>query len=122
MRILAVEDDPAILRMLERGLAAAGHQVLTAENGEDGALLAIDEGVDVVLLTPPALHAAAARGFVPALGRCHESGGAPPYWPWVQVLRAHEHELKRAREPPRRRGVEMVQGRAGHRDVVPARR
>jgi DNA-binding response OmpR family regulator len=50
MRILAVEDDPAILRMLERGLVAAGHQVLTADNGEDGALLAIDEGVDVVLL------------------------------------------------------------------------
>lgn len=50
MRILAVEDDPAILRMLERGLTAAGHQVLTAENGEDGAMLAVDESVDVVLL------------------------------------------------------------------------
>jgi DNA-binding response OmpR family regulator len=50
VRILAVEDDPGILRMLERGLAAAGHQVLTAANGEDGALLATDEGVDVVLL------------------------------------------------------------------------
>lgn len=50
MRILAVEDDPGILRMLERGLAAAGHQVLTADNGEDGAVLASEEGVDVVLL------------------------------------------------------------------------
>jgi DNA-binding response OmpR family regulator len=50
MRILAVEDEPAILRMLERGLAASGHQVLTATNGEDGALLALDEGVDLVLL------------------------------------------------------------------------
>jgi DNA-binding response OmpR family regulator len=50
MRILAVEDDPGILRMLERGLTAAGHQVLTATSGEDGAVLAVDEGVDVVLL------------------------------------------------------------------------
>jgi len=50
MRILAIEDEPAILRMLERGLTAAGHQVLTAENGEDGAVLALEEGVDVVLL------------------------------------------------------------------------
>ena len=50
MRILAIEDEPAILRMLERGLAAAGHQVVTAENGEDGAVLAVEEGVDVVLL------------------------------------------------------------------------
>ena len=50
MRILAVEDEPAILRMLERGLTASGHQVLTAATGEDGAILATEEGVDVVLL------------------------------------------------------------------------
>jgi DNA-binding response OmpR family regulator len=50
MRILAVEDEPAILRMLERGLTAAGHQVLTASSGEDGALLGMDEAVDLVLL------------------------------------------------------------------------
>ena len=50
MRILAVEDEPAILRMLERGLTGAGHQVITASNGEDGAILAIEESVDIVLL------------------------------------------------------------------------
>ena len=50
MRILAVEDEPAILRMLQRGLEAAGHQVLPASNGEDGAMLAMDDGVDLVLL------------------------------------------------------------------------
>jgi DNA-binding response OmpR family regulator len=47
MRILAVEDEPAILRMLERGLTGAGHQVITASNGEDGAILAIEESVDI---------------------------------------------------------------------------
>jgi DNA-binding response OmpR family regulator len=50
MRILAIEDEPAILRMLERGLGAAGHQVMTASSGEDGALLAQDESIDLVLL------------------------------------------------------------------------
>ena len=50
MRIVAIEDDPAIRRMLERGLTAAGHHVLTAESGEDGAILAFDDGVDIVLL------------------------------------------------------------------------
>ena len=50
MRIVAIEDEPAIRRMLERGLTAAGHQVQTAESGEDGAMLAVEEGVDVVLL------------------------------------------------------------------------
>src|SRR5690242_1450380 len=24
-------------------------------------------------------------------GRCWESGGAPAYWPWVQVIRAYAH-------------------------------
>lgn len=50
MRILAIEDEPAILRMLERGLVASGHQVMTASNGEDGAVLAEDESVELVLL------------------------------------------------------------------------
>jgi DNA-binding response OmpR family regulator len=50
MRILAIEDEPAILRMLERGLSAAGHQVVTAETGVDGAILAEDDAVELVLL------------------------------------------------------------------------
>jgi DNA-binding CsgD family transcriptional regulator len=32
----------------------------------------------------------AAKRAVPALwGRCSEDPGAPPYWPWVQLIRAH---------------------------------
>jgi DNA-binding response OmpR family regulator len=50
MRILIVEDESAIVRFLERGLAAHGHQVLSAETGEDGVVLAADETVDFVLL------------------------------------------------------------------------
>ncbi len=50
MNILAIEDEPAILRMLERGLSAQGHQVMTAESGEVGALMAEDEAIDLVLL------------------------------------------------------------------------
>ena len=50
MLILIVEDDPAIARFLERGLAAHGHSTLIAEDGEQGALLAADESVEMVLL------------------------------------------------------------------------
>jgi DNA-binding response OmpR family regulator len=50
MRILAIEDEPAILRLLERGLTGAGHQVTTASSGEDGVVLAGDESVALVLL------------------------------------------------------------------------
>jgi DNA-binding response OmpR family regulator len=50
MRVLIVEDDPAIVRFLERGLAAHGHQSITADNGHDGVIMAADESVDFVLL------------------------------------------------------------------------
>jgi DNA-binding response OmpR family regulator len=50
MRILIVEDEAAIVRFLERGLAAHGHRLVCAENGEDGVLLAADETVDFVLI------------------------------------------------------------------------
>ena len=50
MRVLIVEDDPAIVRFLERGLAAHGHQAVSADNGQDGVQMAADEVVDFVLL------------------------------------------------------------------------
>jgi DNA-binding response OmpR family regulator len=50
MRVLIVEDDPAITRFLKRGLAAEGHQSISADNGQDGVLMAADELVDFVLL------------------------------------------------------------------------
>ena len=50
MRVLIVEDEPGIVRMLERGLAAHGHRCISADNGDDGARLAVGEDVDLVLL------------------------------------------------------------------------
>ncbi|HET7480428.1 MAG TPA: response regulator transcription factor [Rubrobacteraceae bacterium] len=65
MRILIIEDEKAIVRFLTRGLNAHGHQVLSAENGEDGVRLAVEDGVELVLLdiTLPNLdgHAALER-------------------------------------------------------------
>lgn len=50
MRILIVEDDAGIVRMLERGLAAHGYRCMSVDNGEEGLRLAGDEMVDLVLL------------------------------------------------------------------------
>ena len=50
MRILMIEDDESIARVMQRGLRAHGHQTVLAETGEDGVLLATDETVDLVLL------------------------------------------------------------------------
>src|SRR6266436_4813315 len=29
------------------------------------------------------------QGALVLWGRCHEEAGAPPYWPWVQILRTY---------------------------------
>ncbi|MGF1473005.1 MAG: response regulator transcription factor [Rubrobacteraceae bacterium] len=51
MRILLVEDEEAIVRLLERGLAVHGHQLVSADNGEDGAGIAVEDStVELVLL------------------------------------------------------------------------
>ncbi|HJQ28671.1 MAG TPA: response regulator transcription factor [Rubrobacter sp.] len=45
-----MEDDDAIVRALRRGLAAHGHQLVSAETGEDGIIMASDKSVEFVLL------------------------------------------------------------------------
>jgi DNA-binding response OmpR family regulator len=50
MRILIIEDEEAIVRFLERGLAVHGHSVVSTDNGDEGVLLATEETVDFVLL------------------------------------------------------------------------
>jgi DNA-binding response OmpR family regulator len=50
MLVLIVEDDPAIVRFLERGLAAHGHSTMAAGDGEEGVRLAAEESVEMVLL------------------------------------------------------------------------
>jgi len=50
MRILVIEDEPAVIRTLERGLGAHGYTVLSSGNGEDGVRLAASEPVGLVLL------------------------------------------------------------------------
>ena len=45
-----MEDDEPIVRFLERGLRAAGYQVLTAADGEQGLAVAVDPTVELVIL------------------------------------------------------------------------
>lgn len=50
MRILMIEDDAAITRVLARGLKAQGYETVIADTGEKGVVLAEDEMVELVLL------------------------------------------------------------------------
>jgi DNA-binding response OmpR family regulator len=51
MRILIVEDEPAIVGALKSGLAAHGYRCLSADNGHEGVFLATtEEALNLVLL------------------------------------------------------------------------
>jgi DNA-binding SARP family transcriptional activator len=50
-------------------------------------LVAGEPGIGKTRLAEEVARRAAAGGFGVAWGRCHEGQGAPPFWPWVQVLR-----------------------------------
>ena len=49
-RILAVDDDPSIIKLLEIKLKRSGYEVISAVNGEEGYLRAVEERPDLVLL------------------------------------------------------------------------
>jgi len=50
IRVLAVDDEPQVLRLVEVKLKKAGFDVLTARDGEEGLSKALSERPDVVLL------------------------------------------------------------------------
>ncbi len=50
MRVLLIEDDPDIVRVVTRGLEAEGFSVEVATDGTDGLWRATESGVDVIVL------------------------------------------------------------------------
>ncbi len=72
----------AVLASLERALdlASAGHGSL--------ALLRGPAGIGKTRTADEVRERARARGFAVLAGSCLEGGAAPPFWPWVQLLRA----------------------------------
>jgi DNA-binding response OmpR family regulator len=50
MAILLIEDEDGIITFVRRGLEAAGHHVLVADNGIDGLTMALSDDVELVVL------------------------------------------------------------------------
>src|SRR5262249_37812823 len=73
-------------RVREQGELATAVKDAFASRGR---LLMItgEPGVGKTRLCDETAAVAHGHGFEVAWGRCWEGGGAPPYWPWVQVLR-----------------------------------
>src|SRR5262245_15481679 len=51
-------------------------------------LLAGEAGIGKTRLADELTQRAHAAGMTALWGRCWEADGRPPYWPWVQILRA----------------------------------
>ena len=51
------------------------------------ALISGEAGIGKTRLVQEAAARALAAGSRVWWGRCWEGGGAPPYWPWIQILR-----------------------------------
>jgi predicted ATPase len=59
-----------------------------AEAGHGGlALVTGEAGIGKTTLLDAAMAEAEQRGVLVCRGNCWPDAGAPPYWPWVQVLR-----------------------------------
>ncbi|MGH7895600.1 MAG: ATP-binding protein, partial [Candidatus Binatia bacterium] len=65
---------------LGRAVASEGRVVLVAG----------DDGMGKTSLAREAERLAREAGALVLWGRCHETGGAPAYWPWTQILRGYE--------------------------------
>jgi len=55
-------------------------------------LLMGEPGIGKTRMTEELSTWAKLRGAQVLLGRCYEGEGAPPYWPWVQVIRSYIHD------------------------------
>jgi tetratricopeptide (TPR) repeat protein len=63
-------------------------------------LISGEPGIGKTWLADEVARHAAERGLRVAWGRCWEGGGAPAYWPWVQVLRSLVVHADRTRVRP----------------------
>ena len=80
---------PTSLLGREEELARFG-AVLDAAEQRRGAVVLVsgEPGIGKSRLVEAMLGAATDRGMLTALGRCYEGGGAPAFWPFVEVGRA----------------------------------
>lgn len=59
-----------------------------AAGGAGAVVLVGDAGIGKTRLAEELATQAAADGVTVCWWRCWEAGGAPPFWPWIEVLRA----------------------------------
>ncbi len=82
----AIDTDPFVGR--EREMAELSMALDSALDGRGGlVMLSGEPGIGKTRLTDELAASAEDRGALVLRGACYEGAGAPPYWPWMQVLR-----------------------------------
>src|SRR5262249_51431325 len=78
----------------ERELAELGDG-LDAALGGGGRLFLVsgERGIGKTRLVDELSAVAAAQGALVLWGRCWEGGGAPAYWPWLQLIRGYRRAV-----------------------------
>jgi transcriptional regulator with XRE-family HTH domain len=56
------------------------------------AMLAGEPGIGKTRTSQELVAFATQQGALALWGRCYEGAGAPPYWPWVQIIRAYAQD------------------------------
>jgi DNA-binding SARP family transcriptional activator len=109
----AVGAGPFVGRERELGELLAG---LDAALAGEGRLFLIsgEPGIGKSRLLEQVTRHARERAADVLVGRCWEAGGAPPYWPWVQAVRAY----LRARDPELLRS-QLGRGASDIAQIVP---
>ena len=78
----------------DRELAELVAGLLDAIDGRGGVFLITGEaGIGKTALADRLATQGVARGALALWGRCWEGAGAPPYWPWTQIIRTLAGEL-----------------------------
>jgi eukaryotic-like serine/threonine-protein kinase len=84
-----VQELADLLSALDEAASARGSLVL----------LAGEPGIGKTRLMSEFARLAEERGVRVVTGRCWEEGGAPPYWPWMQVVRSVGGDLEQLAAP-----------------------
>jgi DNA-binding CsgD family transcriptional regulator len=97
LKVVSATSNPSDSRNAHRTIVGRGRELETFREAFSRALLGRrqlvlvsgEPGIGKTRCAEALAELAEDQGALVLWGRCREEGGAPPYWPWIQILRAY---------------------------------